>query len=310
MNSGPTWYDVLGVVESATTAEIKQAWRDATETPGPNFSSLNKAAEILLDAEKRAAYDHSLGIKQAKVPGPKKTTAKKSAKSSAAQPAMTATETADATSLPIQESTPAEALVSTAAGADTKISELDATLGTGVSSSAQKKFGLLDWLSISLALLTSVALALGASYYFKNRTANSLRTAETEAVAAATQAVPVILAYDYRNLTQNLNQSVKYMTAKYRGEYTKTFKKLIIGNKTKSNAAQLKTVVTAKVRNAGVVSGGKDEVRVLVFMNQSTSKVGARCANGSKPPCLVGNRLVLTMKQENNAWLVDAVTSY
>ncbi len=61
----PTWYDVLGVSREASPAEIKAAWRTATDkfepgTGAGQFRMFNEAADVLLDPERRAAYDASL----------------------------------------------------------------------------------------------------------------------------------------------------------------------------------------------------------------------------------------------------------
>ena len=50
----PTWYDVLGVSRDASPAEIKAAWRHATDKfePGSGsgqFRMFNEAADVLLD---------------------------------------------------------------------------------------------------------------------------------------------------------------------------------------------------------------------------------------------------------------------
>src|SRR6187200_214445 len=61
----PTWYDVLGVPRDASSTEIKAAWRNATDKfePGSGsgqFRMFNEAADVLLDPDRRAAYDASL----------------------------------------------------------------------------------------------------------------------------------------------------------------------------------------------------------------------------------------------------------
>ncbi|MEQ7848346.1 J domain-containing protein [Nocardioides kribbensis] len=59
----PSWYDVLGVDPDASTDEVRAAWRAAIADLDPadrRFRSLNQAAEVLLDPERRAAYDATL----------------------------------------------------------------------------------------------------------------------------------------------------------------------------------------------------------------------------------------------------------
>ncbi|MDF1606023.1 DnaJ domain-containing protein [Nocardioides sp. YIM 152315] len=68
--STPSWYDLLGVEAGASEDEIRVAWRAAIADLDPTdrrFGSLNRAAEVLLDADRRAAYDAELA---AQAPGP------------------------------------------------------------------------------------------------------------------------------------------------------------------------------------------------------------------------------------------------
>lgn len=61
--STPSWYDVLGVAPDAPADEVRAAWRSAIadlDPTEPRFGVLNRAAEVLLDPERRAAYDAEL----------------------------------------------------------------------------------------------------------------------------------------------------------------------------------------------------------------------------------------------------------
>ncbi len=56
-------YDVLDVEPDATEDEIRAAWKSAIADLGPGdrrFRAYNDAAEVLLDPERRAAYDAEL----------------------------------------------------------------------------------------------------------------------------------------------------------------------------------------------------------------------------------------------------------
>ncbi|KQW46874.1 hypothetical protein ASC77_16825 [Nocardioides sp. Root1257] len=59
----PSWYDLLGVAPDAPADEVRAAWRAAIADLDPTdrrFGPLNRAAEVLLDPERRAAYDAEL----------------------------------------------------------------------------------------------------------------------------------------------------------------------------------------------------------------------------------------------------------
>jgi Mce-associated membrane protein len=59
----PSWYDLLGVAPDAPADEVRAAWRLAIADLDPTdrrFGPLNRAAEVLLDPERRAAYDAEL----------------------------------------------------------------------------------------------------------------------------------------------------------------------------------------------------------------------------------------------------------
>jgi Mce-associated membrane protein len=69
----PSWYDVLGVRPDASADEVRSAWRAAIADLDPTdsrFAALNQAAEVLLDPERRAAYDAELAPVAAPDPQP------------------------------------------------------------------------------------------------------------------------------------------------------------------------------------------------------------------------------------------------
>jgi Mce-associated membrane protein len=61
--ASPSWYDVLDVEPSASHDAIRTAWKQAIADLEPSdrrFSLLNQAAVVLLDHDRRAAYDIEL----------------------------------------------------------------------------------------------------------------------------------------------------------------------------------------------------------------------------------------------------------
>ena len=56
----PSWYDLLDVDPSASAEKVRAAWKQAIADLEPGdrrFQVLNQAAEVLLDPDRRAAYD-------------------------------------------------------------------------------------------------------------------------------------------------------------------------------------------------------------------------------------------------------------
>lgn len=63
----PSLYDLLDVDPTASDAEIRAAWKSAIADLDPTdrrFRAYNQAAEVLLDPERRAAYDAALAAEQ------------------------------------------------------------------------------------------------------------------------------------------------------------------------------------------------------------------------------------------------------
>ena len=63
MTATPSWYDVLDLDASATESDVRAAWKTAIADLEPSdrrFRLLNRAAEVLLDRDRRAAYDLEL----------------------------------------------------------------------------------------------------------------------------------------------------------------------------------------------------------------------------------------------------------
>ncbi len=63
MTASPSWYDLLDVAPTSSDDEVRAAWKAAIADLEPTdrrFQTLNKAAEVLLDPVRRAAYDAEL----------------------------------------------------------------------------------------------------------------------------------------------------------------------------------------------------------------------------------------------------------
>jgi Mce-associated membrane protein len=280
----PTWYDVLGVPRDASPAEIKSAWRTATDKfepgsgAGGQFRMFNEAADVLLDPERRSAYDDELG-------GPREQTRTAPAVVDADQQATSAPPA------PAALPTPVEAVEEDEAPRRSARSEQPAGRTALVVAGV-------------LALLTVAAVVLAVVFGLKLRTESQVVDARDEAPAAAERAAKAVLAYNYKTLPADRKRASGYLTDGFKRKYLKNFTLLEKQpDGTPGAAVQTKTVVTSSVLGSGVMDAQADKVRVLVYVNQVSTRPG-------RDPQIFQNRAAMTMEKVGNRWLVDDLKSY
>jgi Mce-associated membrane protein len=300
----PTLYDVLGVSRDASREEIRKAWRESADRfePGEGgstkqFRLFNEAAEVLLDPERRKAYDATLGEEAegkddpapaGKVPGPPMPGASSAAAPEAVSP------------------TPgARAPWGSQPTASTTTSATSTTSSRAPSSLSSKMLTFL----ILFGVLAAVAVGLGAwkgsqgwRALQEQKQAEQYQEALDTAPAAAESAAAAVLSYDYRSLEADRDAAAKFLSDGYRQEYVDTFDKLVVESATQTKAAVEAQVLASAAMNSGERDASK--VPVLLFVNQTTSSAA------SADPSVALNRVRLDMVEVNGTWLVDGITSY
>jgi Mce-associated membrane protein len=292
----PTWYDVLGVSREATHEQIKAAWRSATDKfepgsgSGGQFRMFNEAADVLLDRDRRAAYDASLAAGAAPA-GPAED---RIAENRVAEKPVVHAHPATHTD-PRAENAEKRARKSAEKSAPKRDQGLP--MGEPASRTAVGVAGV-------LALLTVAAIVLAVIFGLKVRTEAREADARDEAPAAAERAAKAILAYNYETLPADRKRASAYLSDDFRAKYLKNFS-LLEKQKdgTPGAAVQTKTVVTSSVLGSGVVDAQEDVVRVLVYVNQVSKRPG-------KDPQIFQNRVAMTMEKDGNRWLVRNLKSY
>jgi Mce-associated membrane protein len=186
----PTWYDLLGVEPDASADEIRAAWKTAIADLDPTdrrFRTLNEAAEVLLDKDRRAQYDAGLQTEadeQTQEPSPSDGTGETEAEA----------EAPDATQPDEEPRTTARLKVPA-------------------------------WLLAALAVL--VALLLGTAGYLSTQPSDAaIASSTSDAQGAAERAVTTILAYDYRHLDQDQKAADELMTSAYQKKYDQLFSQI------------------------------------------------------------------------------------
>ncbi len=290
-------YDLLDVNEDATPAEIRSAWKVAIADLDPTdrrFRAYNDAAGVLLDADKRAAYDADLAAERAEAEA-EETPAEQAEVAEVAEPApkMKAE----------PESAPDEP------EADGLEVEPEAAVADPVSS------GPPTWalLVAAGAAVLSVALLLVVSFWpgswGGDSPADQVEQAEVaedagvSAVDAATAAVPAVLSYDYRTLDADFAEAESYLTEEFADKRTALFEQEAESGMTlREQVVTDKVVVVARVSGTGLTRVSEDGERatVVVFVDQDSQK-------GKDAPRSLRMWATLSMIADGDDWLLDDI---
>lgn len=294
----PTLYDILGVAPDADRDEIRRAWRDAADRfePGSGggskqFRLFNEAAEVLLDPERRAAYDEQLAGAAAGGSPADRPSGKQ------AVPGEAPPESPEVGVVP-------GAPIPGASAAVTPGSRAGTTSGATAPTPDRPRRGV-PWPVLAvLGVLTALAVAGAAYLTVEAQDARGYLEAVDRAPDAAESAAAAVLSYDHESLDADRDAAAKFLTPDYREDYVQTFDKLV-----RDSATETKATVEAEVlASSAMVAGGEqeaDRVPVLLFVNQTTTS----SANSGEPSVAL-NRVRMDMVQVDGVWLVDGITSY
>ncbi|WP_377324906.1 J domain-containing protein [Pimelobacter simplex] len=237
-------YDLLDVDESAGTDEIRAAWKRAIADLDPTerrFRAYNDAAGVLLDPERRAAYDAELAAERAAETEP--------------EPVAAAEPEPGPEPEPEHESAPRPA-------------------GTGPSTTALIAVGVAALLALVLAvvvLLMPGALGDDTAKAVSERNARAERAA-VSAEGAAEQMVAPVLSYNHTTMAADLDRHRGYMTTTLADKQARAWPEI-----TKEAESQ-KIVVDAKATGTALtrVDPAGDRATVVVYVDQYVTKDGGK----------------------------------
>jgi Mce-associated membrane protein len=279
----PSWYDVLGVEETATTDEIRAAWEESIAGLAPTdrrFKQRTRAAEVLLDPDRRAAHDAELAAQD----DPEDVAAV-----DVADEPVQPVETVEA----VDEPAPSAVTLDQDRDTDT---ETDSGDGDAAATAGRRRVG---WplavaaSVVALVLLVATVLSLVLSAGSDDERLPDEGQIESARRAAET-AVGPLLSFDFRDLETSRADAVSYLTPEYTQQYERFFDETVA-----PNAESTKTVVTAEVLASAVVRTGEDLVDVLVFVDRPT-----RNASGDS---VSSDQATLRMRDTEGRWLVDCL---
>jgi Mce-associated membrane protein len=184
-----SWYDLLDVAPDASEAEIRAAWRARVADLDPTdrtFRVYNQAAEVLLDPQRRAAYD---------------------AEQRAAEEHAAQTHRAEGRAPATAASTVPRGATALPTGADAP--------GAG--------FTVPAWLLAGVAVLTAIAVGACVWVVTTRPSDAAVRESTRSAQSAAERAIGPILSYSYKTLDQDQKAAESYLTSDYRTKYAQLF---------------------------------------------------------------------------------------
>ncbi|MEV8018260.1 hypothetical protein AB0O76_18370 [Streptomyces sp. NPDC086554] len=159
-------------------------------------------------------------------------------------------------------------------------------------------------LSAVLALLTVAGLVAVAVLGWQYRDGRQVEAARAQALAAAQQAAPLVLSYDYRHLDRDFAAARARLTGSFRDEYGRTTKAVVAPTAKKYKGVVKASVVTPPdggAPAASVASASADSAVVVLFVNQVTKSTQV---SGSRVDL---NRVRMTLTRMTDGWKVSAV---
>jgi len=264
-----SWYDVLDVASTASADEIRVAWRKAVADLDPTdrrFRVYNQAAEVLLDPDRRAAYDADVAAARSDARSDVRSDARSDPETEAKDRPLAILE-------PPRPSAPQEPRVDTGEGRSLRLVP--------------------GWLLTALAGLVAAALVVAGVLVSKPSDA-TVEDDTQAAQTAAEHAIVPLLSYDAHHLGRSAAAAHPYLTSSYRQQYDKLFAVI------RQNAPRTGTVVQARYLASGIVRSGTDRVDVLMFVDQAT-----RNKQHPKTPVDYKNQVTVTMAKVGGEWLVD-----
>lgn len=303
-------YDLLDVEEDATADEIRAAWKTAIADLDPTdrrFRAFNDAAGVLLDEEKRAAYDAELAAARTDAD------ADAAADADDDLPAAAPIDAADA-----DEAEPVVVPAATPAATEAAPAREPAEPGPPAAEKAAPTAtdGPPTWalLVAAAGAVLSVALAIvvlaawpgslgGDSPAAQEENAEEAEAAAVVAEAAAEDAVPAVLSYDYRTLDEDFAEAEEFLTDEFAAKRTALFEERAESGLTlREQVVSDKVVVTAAVAATGLtrVASDGDRATIVVYVNQDSQK-------GEAAPRSLRMWATLSMVAEGDDWLLDDI---
>lgn len=296
-------YDILDVDESASVEEIRAAWKAAVADLDPTdrrFRAYNDAAAVLLDADKRAAYDAELAADRGD-------DAPVAAAPVAAAPVDEAPVDDGDTNGAGQEPV-AEPVTLTKDAPDTTTPTRDSEPEPTRAQAGPPAWALLAaGVGAFVALVLAVVLALlPGGIVFADESPKDVVAAQerfeesTRSVeAAAERMIADVFSYNYETMDADLERAQQYVTPELGAKQAKGWPDIA------KDAADQKLVVQARAEAVALtrLSPAGDTATVVVFLVQDSTRAGV-----DQTPLRMWVSLKMVRDDDSSdSWLIDDV---
>ncbi|GGN85108.1 hypothetical protein GCM10011579_075740 [Streptomyces albiflavescens] len=158
-------------------------------------------------------------------------------------------------------------------------------------------------LTAALCALLVAGLVAAAMLGWRYREGVRAEQARAQALAAARQAAPVVLSYDYHHLDRDFTAARARLTGHFLDEYRKTTTTVVGPTARKYHGVVKATVAqpTGGSPAASVISASADRAVILLFVNQVTTSTQV---SGSRVDL---NRVRMTLNRTSDGWRVSGV---
>lgn len=144
---------------------------------------------------------------------------------------------------------------------------------------------------VVLGVLAAVAAVAAFVTHRHDADRSAAETARTEVA----DAVERLLSYTPTNLEASLEEELDLTTGRFRETYRDLIEETVVPAQ-----AEQKATVVARTGGVGVVEGDRDRVRLLLFVNVSTTR-------GSDDPEVVASRLEVEAVRVDDRWKIAAL---
>jgi Mce-associated membrane protein len=146
---------------------------------------------------------------------------------------------------------------------------------------------------VLMGVVLVLMLAIGGTAAWKARQLDDVENARAAALREARARVPLLLSYRSATLSRDLDRAARQTTGSFSRDYRQILDEVV-----RPTASRDGVSTRATINASGVVSGDADQVVVLIFLTQTSTRTGRRT------PAVSGSRVEVTMRPAGDSWKI------